>query len=134
MNQRATSSSLQKHLSRVQSSIAMQIRSKHIGFNTYLHRRKVPGADGPRCRCGYPIQNVKHMVMACTNWAKGRVEILRKAENRSFEAMMNSPKDIARVARWIQQEGQLEQFRLTLEVEATMRAREEGRRRINFYQ
>ena len=64
------------------------------------------------------------MVMACTSWAKGRGEILRKAENRSFEAMMNNPTDIARITRWIQQEGRLEQFRLTLEVEAKMSERE----------
>ena len=38
---------------------------------------------------------------------------------------MNNPKEIARITRWIQQEGRLEQFRLTLEVEATMSERGE---------
>ena len=52
---------------------------------------------------------------------------MKKAENRSFKAMMNNPKDIAKITRWIQQEGRLEQFRLTLEVEAAMREREESR-------
>ena len=77
----------------------MQIRSEYIGFNSYLHRGKVPGVDSPRCQCGYLSQNVRHMVMACTSWAKTRGEILRKAENQSFEAMMNNPKDIARITR-----------------------------------
>lgn len=133
MNLRGTPISIHKHLSRAQSSIAMQIRSEHIGFNSYLHRINVLGVDNPRCHCGYPSQNVKHMIMACTSWAKGRGEILRKAENRSFEAMMNYPKDIARITRWIQQEGWLEQFRLTVEVEATMREREEGKRKASFF-
>ena len=43
---------------------------------------------------------------------------------------MNNPTDIARITRWIQQEGKLEQFRLTLEVEATMREREESKRKM----
>ena len=61
---------------------------------------------------------------------QGRGEILRKAESQSFEAMMNNPKDVARITKWIQREGRLEQFRLTLEVEATMRERERREREI----
>lgn len=34
--------------------------------------------------------------------------------------MMNCPEDVARIAKWIQHEGWLEQFRLTIEVEATI--------------
>ena len=45
------------------------------------------------------------MIMACPDWTLGRGEILRKAENRSFEAMMNTPKDVARITKWIQKEG-----------------------------
>ena len=67
------------------------------------------------------------MIMACSNWAKVRWEILRKAESRSFEAVMNRPKDVARITKWIQHEEKMEQFQLMLEVEATMRAREESR-------
>ena len=128
MTSRGTPISIHKNLNRSQSSIAMQLISEHIGFNSYLHRRHVPGADSPRCHCGYPSQNVKHMIMACPDWAIGRGEILRKAENRSFEAMMNNPKDMARITKWIQKEGRLEQFRLTLEVEAMMSDREGSRR------
>ena len=121
MNFWGTPISIHKNLNRAQSSIPIQMRSEHIGFNSYLHRRNVTGANSPRCQCRYPSQNVKHMIMACFNWVKGRGEILRKSEPRSLEAMMNNPKYIARMTRWIQQEGRLEQFRLTLEVEATMR-------------
>ena len=103
----------------------MRIRSERIGFDPYLHRRYVTGVDIPRCQCGYPSQNISHMIMAYSNWAKRRVEILGKADSRSFEAMMNSPKDVARISRWIQTERRLEQFGLTLEVEATMKARKE---------
>ena len=34
----------------------------------------------------------------------------QKVESRSFEAMMNNPKDVARGTKWIQHEGRFEQF------------------------
>ena len=99
MGQRGTPSSIHKNLNRAKSSIAMQLRSEEIGFNSYLHRRKFPGVDSPRCQCGYPSQNVKLMIMTFSNWAKGRGEILRKAELRPFEAMMNNPIDVAIITK-----------------------------------
>ena len=65
------------------------------------------------------------MVMVYSNCAKGRGEILRKAENRPFEAILNSPKDVARITKWTQKEGRLEHFPLMLYVEATIRERGE---------
>ncbi|KAI1003651.1 hypothetical protein K3495_g4555 [Podosphaera aphanis] len=108
-------------LSRAQSSIATQIRSKHIGLNAYLYRRKIPRVESPICRCGYPTQNIRHMVMTCPQWAKGRGEVLRRAKDKSFEAMMNSPADMARVTQWILTQGWIEQFRLAEEVERAIK-------------
>ena len=48
---------------------------------------------------------------------------MRKAKNRTFEAMMESPEDMARITKWIQAEGFIEQFRLTREVEAVVEER-----------
>ena len=120
MTYTGTPSSIHENLIRAQSSIAMQLRSEHIGLNSYLYRRKVPGVDSPKCQCGYPSQNVKHMVLACHQWAEGRGEILRQAKDRSYEAMMNSPEDLARITKWILNKGWFEQFRLAEQVEATV--------------
>lgn len=114
---------IHQNLTRAQSSIATQIRSEHVGLNAYLYRRKVPGVDEPRCQCGYPSQNAKHMVMVCPQWAQGRGDVLRKARNRTYEAMMDSPEDVGRITKWIQAEGYIEQFRLTREVEAVVEER-----------
>lgn len=65
------------------------------------------------------------MIMACPLWARGRGEILRKSSTRSFEAMINNPKDLARITQWIQKEGFLEQFNLSREVEEAIRKKEE---------
>lgn len=124
---RHTPSELHRNLTRAQSSIAMQIRSEHIGFNSYLYRRKIPGVATPSCPCGYPSQNVKHMVMVCPRWSKGRGEVLRKTKTRSFEEMANNQEDIARITQWIQKEGWLEQFRLSGEVDAVIEARKKRR-------
>ena len=56
---------IHRTLTRAQSSVAIQLRSEHIGLNSYLYRRKVPGVEKPSYQCGYPSQNVKHMVLAC---------------------------------------------------------------------
>ena len=121
MNYREAPVQIHQNLSRAQSSIAIQIRSEHIGLNSYLYRRKVPGVDSPKCQCGYPTQNVRHMVMTCPQWARGRGDFLRKANDRSYQAMIQSPEDVARITKWILDEGYLEQFRLVSQVEATMR-------------
>ena len=123
MNNKGTPSAIHQNLTRAQSSIAIQIRSEHIGLNAYLYRRKVPGVDEPRCQCGYPSQNAQHMVMVCPQWTKGRGDVLRKARNRTFEAMMDSPEDVGRISKWIQAGGFIEQFRLTREVEAAVEKR-----------
>lgn len=121
MTDRGTPSNIHQNLSRAQSSIAIQMRSEHIGLNSYLHRRKVPGVANPKCQCGYPSQNVKHMVLACHQWAEVRGEILRQAKDRSYEAMMKSPDDVARITQWILNKGWFEQFRLAREVEAVLK-------------
>ena len=61
------------------------------------------------------------MVMTCPQWAKGRGEVLRRAKDRSFESMMNSPADMARITLWILTQGWFEQFRLAGEVETAMK-------------
>ena len=99
MNFKDTHSNIHRNLTRAQSSVAIQLRSEHIGLNSYLSRRKVPGVEKPSCQCGYPSQNVKHMVLACPQWANFRCDFLRRAKDRSFEAMMNSPEDVVRITQ-----------------------------------
>ena len=77
----------------------------------------------PKCQCGYPSQNMKHMVMARPQWAKGRREVLQMAKDRSFEAMMNIPDGMKRITEWILSNGWLEQFRLAKEVEIAVNER-----------
>ena len=128
MDFRGTPVSIHRNLKRAQSSVATLIRSEHIGLRSYLYRRKVPGVDNPKCPCGYPSQNVKHMIMACPQWVKGRAEVWRKAKDRSFEAMMNSSEDIGRITKWILEQGWLQQFQLSGAEEALTNERNSMRK------
>ena len=58
--------------------------------------------------------------MACPLRVKGRADVWRKTTIRSFEAMMNDPKDLVRITQWILDQGWFEQFRLVGEVEGRM--------------
>lgn len=97
MSLMGTPSNLHRNLKKAQSTIAMQIRSEYIEFNSYLYRRKVLGVETPRCSYEYPTENVKHAVIACLLRVEGRAETWKKAKNRSYEAMMNDPEDIERI-------------------------------------
>ena len=114
---------LHRNLTRAQSSLAMQIRSEHMGLNSYLYRRKVPGVYSPSCPCGYQSQNPKHMIMSCPRWSNGRGEIWRQAKDRSYEAMINNPGDIKRITKWILNHGWIEQFQMTKAVEMLLEER-----------
>ena len=60
------------------------------------------------------------MALACPQLAMGRGEVLRKANDRSFAAMMNSPDDKERITKWILAKGWLKQFQLVGEVEIAL--------------
>ncbi|KHJ32507.1 hypothetical protein EV44_g3156 [Erysiphe necator] len=124
LSKKDTPFNIHLNLKRAQSSIAIQIRSEYLGLNSYLHRRRVPGVENPKCQCGYPSQNAKHMILACPQWAKGRGEVLRRAKDRSYKAMMNSSEDVARITQRILHEGWIKQFRLVREVEAVQKKKE----------
>lgn len=116
-------------LTRAQSSVITQLRTEHIGFREYLRRRRVPEVDNKKCQCGYPSQNVKHMLLYCPGWAKGRGGWLRKARSKDIQSLLNDPEDVRRITRWIIQEGLIEQFKLSPVVERLVQERKKGQER-----
>jgi len=53
---------LHKNLYKAESSLAMQLRTKKIGFNAFLVRQRVLNVSSD-CTCKYPDQSVKHVVL-----------------------------------------------------------------------
>jgi exonuclease III len=101
---------LHEGLTRPQSSLATLLRTEVIGFNAFLHKRKVPGVTSQGCPCGGPYQNARHMVMDCPLNEEGREEMLEEAGSRNFSILMNEPKGIKSCVRWVMRKRLLTQF------------------------
>ncbi|KAF4547056.1 Hypothetical protein D9617_62g044130 [Elsinoe fawcettii] len=50
-------------LTRAESTVATLLRTKHIGLNDDLCRRRVSGFAKPDCDCGWPRETPKHIIM-----------------------------------------------------------------------
>lgn len=116
-------------LTRAQSSIMTQLRTEHIGVREYLYRRRVPEVTNKKCQCGFPCQNVKHKLLYCPEWARGRGDWLRRTRSKDIQVVLNDPDAAERIARWIVREGFLEQFKLSAAVEQLVQERQEERGR-----
>lgn len=114
---------LQRNLTRAKGSLAMQVRSQHMGINSYLCKRKVDGDYSLSCPRGHQSQNPKHMIMSRPQWLNGRGEIWRQAQDRPLEAMISNPVDIKRITRWIPDHDWIKQFWATKAVEMLPRER-----------
>ncbi|KAI1000602.1 hypothetical protein K3495_g7591 [Podosphaera aphanis] len=121
LNYQGSPSSIHYNLSRAQSSIATQRRGEHRPQSTSDSTLICVEERSPEWKAPYARVDIRHMVMTCPQWAKGRGEMLQRVKDRSFEAMMNSPADMARITQWILTRGWIEQFRLTGEVETAMK-------------
>jgi exonuclease III len=115
---------LYKNLKRAEASLAIQIRSEHIGFRAYLHQRRVPGYETKACPCGYLSQNPEHMLLRCPQWSEGRGEWRAKARDRSYQALISNPGDLQRITRWILRQGFIKQFSLAEETERWIETRQ----------
>lgn len=122
---------IHRTLTRVQSSIATQLRTEHMGLNSYLKWRRVPGVDSANCPCGYFAQNTKHMLLYCPQWAEGRGDWLRQARRRDIFSLLSNDEDVDRITHWISRKRLIDQFRLGPDVEAEITRREEKKRRLS---
>lgn len=121
-------SQLYRGLPRANASIAAQLRTEHIGFNRYLHRRRVPGYNNPSCTCGYHSQNVQHRLLTCPEWREGRSKWRQMAPQRHLQGILNNQADLKRITIWVIRQNWLEQFSLVQAVEDTVAQRHEESR------
>ena len=55
------------------SALLTQLRTGKIGFNEFLHERRVPGFDTKRCTCGHAAaMSVRHVLISCPRWIDER--------------------------------------------------------------
>lgn len=60
--------------------ILAQLRTSHAHLNKYLAILKV--AETSACPCGHSIEDVKHFLFTCPQWAEGRHDLIRQAGER----------------------------------------------------
>lgn len=102
-------------LKKAESSLVTQVRSEKIGLAAFLHGRKVPGFDSPACPCGWAgRQTAKHVIMHCPLHA-GRRDMLAKTGMSDYRRIVESPKALKVVVRWMMHLGVLGQFSLAEE-------------------
>lgn len=99
-------------LQKAESTLATHIRTERIDLNAYLHSRNVPGANSPRCACGWSHQTAKHILMHCPDWTHLRSRMLRDAGSTDYRIIVSITKDLRAAAKMMMGTELLEQFRV----------------------
>lgn len=79
---------LHKELKKAESSAAIQMRTGKIGFNHFLYTRRVPGVPSPTCQCGWWKQDVKHILLFCPDYFRGRMQMMQEASTIDVDTML----------------------------------------------
>jgi hypothetical protein len=101
---------LYDNLSRAQASIATLLRTEVIGLNDFLARVGVPDIR-PDCICGFPRQDVKHIMLHCPNFSN-RASMFLQGGSQNLQTILTTNKGIQAATNWVLRQGILEQFRI----------------------
>jgi hypothetical protein len=93
------------------SAVLTQLRTGKIGFNAFLHERKVPTVLSPRCPCGTGVMTVQHILLACPDWKDLRSEYIRPLGTTDLSSILNSPKGCTAAITLVIRSKLLEQFK-----------------------
>ena len=99
------------------SSLAVHLRTKKIGLRQFLHRRKVPGYDSPRCGCRVGDQTVEHVLLHCSEHRELRRDLWTKEKNKApwnelrLKHILTNPSSLKKAVNFIKETGLIGQFR-----------------------
>jgi hypothetical protein len=100
-------------LQKVESTLAIYIRIKHIDLNAYLHSSNVSNANSFQCVCEWSHQTVKHILMHCLNWTHLRLKMLRDVNVMNYQIIISIMKNLKVTARIMMKTKLLKQFKVT---------------------
>ena len=95
---------------KAESALLTQLRTGKIGFNAFLHERKVPGCESPRCAYGPSKMTVRHVLLSCGLWKKERDSCIRPLRTINLRTILGTAKGASAATQFIQQIGILQQF------------------------
>jgi hypothetical protein len=104
---------LHEKLIKFESSLATQIRTRRIELTDYLFNRRVSKIVSFTCFCDWIKQNVKHIVLQCSDYTQNRDSMLRKENTTNFRRFMIIVKKIKTMINWFMKTNLLAQFSLT---------------------
>ena len=103
---------IREGLQKAESSLATQIRTERIGLKAYLHSRKVPGVESPKCKCEWARQTAKHVLLFCPDYAEPKTRILNAAIIQNYRQIVFTAKGLKAATRIMMKTDLLEQFAL----------------------
>ena len=106
---------LYRDLAKAESSALIQMRTEKIGFAQFLFRCKVPGVQSASCECGWPKQDVRHVLIFCPRLSRYRPTLLGSAGTSDLRKILTTPKGARALTRWLIKSGLLRQYSLIRE-------------------
>ena len=114
-------------LTKAETAVLCQLRTEVIGLRAWLASVGVPGVE-KECDCG-ETQTVKHMLIHCPQYQRWPWPPWKQVGCEDPHILLNRRNWVEDAARWVINEGILEQFRVAKEVGECMGERREGQER-----
>ena len=116
---KSTKKTLKIHrgLGKAASTLIVQMRMEKIGLNKFLHSRKVPGFNSPKCPCRRGLQSAKHLLTECRLHTRERNRVWEEDRRKvpfgriAEEEMLINPKFAKQAAQFMKSLGLIDQFR-----------------------
>jgi hypothetical protein len=105
---------IHQHLTKAESSLAIQLRIEKTGLNAFLFDSKVPGITAA-CSCGHPRQTVKYIMLLCLD-RSDRTTFPDLANPLNLHSILSNRGTLRKALHWFLHQGLLLQFQLALPV------------------
>ncbi len=105
------------------SALLTQLRTGKIGFNQFLHERRIPGVATAACECGRGRMSVKHVLLTCPKWRVERKEMQRGENTTDLRKLLGTASAATAVIRMILSTGILTQFQAVMLPTSQMKGR-----------
>ena len=81
-------------LFKTHNALIIQLRTNKIGFNKFLHERRIFGVMIAHCQCDENYMMIKHILFSCLKWRKERRKMLQKAKITNMRRLFSERKAI----------------------------------------
>lgn len=95
---------LHKRLSKRESALLVQLRTKKISLNDFLFNRHVLDITSPRCSCGERQQTVAYVLLCCSKHKDLQNRIFANLSGRhSLKAILSTPQLATKAIEYMEQ-------------------------------